>query len=309
MKILITGGAGFIGSHLVEHYQNRAEIVVLDNLHSGSLANLDGLKHTFIHGSITDRATVASAVRECDFVFHLGALVSVAESMTLPHEYTGTNLLGLLTVLEEAANAGSKKLIFASSAAIYGNNPALPKVETMAPEPESPYAITKLDGEFYLKIFHELGRIETASLRFFNVFGPRQNPKGSYAAAVPIFSEKAMRNEDISIFGDGEQTRDFIYVKDVVSALAFSAESPGLNGIFNVGYGLPVTINYLVHEILAATRSASRVIHQSERPGDVRHSHSLPGKLFAAGWCPRHSFSEGLSQTLEHLQKHQLPNS
>ena len=300
MKILITGGSGFIGSHIVEHFQDTAEeIRVLDNLRTGYRHNLAGLKHTFIEGSITDRALVEQAVEGVDYVFHLAALVSVPESMSKPGECVDINVHGLLNVLEASANAGVKKLVFASSAAIYGDNPTVPKLEAMFPEPKSPYAITKLDGEYYLGMYHSEGRLETAAIRFFNVFGPRQDPKGAYAAAVPIFIEKAVRNEDITVFGDGEQTRDFIYVKDIVGALVFAATTPGVTGVFNAGYGGQITINKLANELIDAAGSSSKVLHAAERAGDVKHSRASSDKLRAAGWAPKHTLEEGLAATLE----------
>jgi len=300
MKILITGGAGFIGSHIVEHYQDTAtEIRVLDNLRTGYRHNLDGLRHTFIDGSITDREVVRKAVEGVDCVFHLAALVSVPESMAKPGECVDINVHGLLNVLEEASAAGVRKLVFASSAAVYGDNPTVPKLETMIPEPNSPYAITKLDGEYYLGMFQREGKLETAAIRFFNVFGPRQDPQGAYAAAVPIFIEKAVRNEDITVHGDGGQTRDFIYVKDIVGALAFAVETPGVTGVFNAGYGGQITINDLANGLIAAAGSSSKILHAPERAGDVRHSRASSERLRAAGWIPRYTLDEGLAVTLE----------
>jgi UDP-glucose 4-epimerase len=300
MKILVTGGSGFIGSHIVEHYQDKAdEIRVLDNLRTGYRKNLDGLKHVFIEGSITDREVVAKAVEGVDYVFHLAALVSVPESMAKPAECVDINVHGLLNVLEASAAAGVKKLVFASSAAIYGDNPTVPKLETMLPEPKSPYAITKLDGEYYLDLFNRERGLETAAIRFFNVFGPRQDPKGAYAAAVPIFIEKALKGEDITVYGDGEQTRDFIYVKDIVGALSFAVETPGVTGVFNAGYGGQMTINDLASKILAAAGSTSTVLHGPERAGDVKHSRSSADKLRNAGWQPKHSLDDALPTTLE----------
>ena len=304
MKILVTGGSGFIGSHVVEHYQDLAEeIRVLDNLRTGYRKNLDGLKHFFIEGSVTDREAVAKAVEGVDLVFHLAALVSVPESMAKPGECVDLNVHGLLNVLEASAAAGVRKLVFASSAAIYGDNPAVPKLETMLPEPKSPYAITKLDGEYYLDLFHRERGLETAALRFFNVFGPRQDPKGAYAAAVPIFIEKALAGDDIQVHGDGEQTRDFIYVQDIVGALAFAAETPGVTGVFNAGYGGQMTINDLAGKIIAAAGSASRILHGPARAGDVKHSRSSADKLRQAGWRPGHSLDDALATTLAFFRK------
>jgi UDP-glucose 4-epimerase len=226
-------------------------------------------------------------------------LVSVPESMAKPSECVEINVLGLLNVLEEASAAGVRKLVFASSAAVYGDNPTVPKLESMLPEPKSPYAITKLDGEYYLGMFQREGRLETAAIRFFNVFGPRQDPKGAYAAAVPIFIEKAIKGEDITVFGDGEQTRDFIYVKDIVGALVFAAETAGVTGVFNAGYGGQITINQLAKHLLANAGSSSRVLHAPERPGDVKHSRASADLLLQAGWQPRHTLEEGLAATFE----------
>ena len=300
MKILITGGSGFIGSHIVEHYQDlAAEIRVLDNLRTGYRKNLDGLRHVFLEGSVTDRDAVAKAVEGVDYVFHLAALVSVPESMAKPGECVDINVHGLLNVLEASAAAGVKKLVFASSAAIYGDNPTVPKLESMLPEPKSPYAITKLDGEYYLDLFNRGRGLETAAIRFFNVFGPRQDPKGAYAAAVPIFIEKALKGEDITVYGDGEQTRDFIYVKDIVGALSFAVETPGVTGVFNAGYGGQMTINDLANKIIASAGSDTKVLHGPERAGDVKHSRSSADKLRSAGWQPKHSLDDALATTLE----------
>ena len=169
MKILVTGGAGFIGSHIVEHFQGKAEIVVLDNLRTGYRKNLEGLEHTFIQGDIRDKAIVKKAMEGVDYVFHLAALISVPESMEKISECVDINVNGLLNVFEAAAEAGVKKLCFSTSAAIYGDNPVVPKVETMFPEPKSPYAITKLDGEYYADMFTKLGKLKVACLRYFNV--------------------------------------------------------------------------------------------------------------------------------------------
>ena len=305
MKILITGGSGFIGSHIVEYYQGRAEeIRVLDNLRTGYARNLDGLECTFIEGSVTDRETVRRALEGVDLIFHLAALVSVPESMEMPGECVDINVHGLLNVLEEASAAGARKLVFASSAAVYGDNPEVPKLESMRPEPKSPYAITKLDGEYYLDMFQREGRLDTTAIRFFNVFGPRQDPKGAYAAAVPIFIEKALANEPLTLFGDGGQTRDFIFVKDIVGALVFAAETQGVAGVFNAGYGGQITINELAEGIVMATGSSSPIEHASERPGDVRHSRASAQHLRDAGWQPRFTLAQGLEQTIQWFGSH-----
>jgi len=299
MKILVTGGAGFIGSHIVEHFQGMAEVRVLDNLRSGFRHNLAGFKHEFIEASILDRAAVRAAVQGVDYIFHLAAMISVPESMTKPVECNEINTLGTLIVLEEAAKAGVKKFVLSTSAAIYGDNPTVPKVETMLAEPKSPYAITKLDGEFYCKLYADEGRLPTASLRYFNVFGPRQDPKSQYAAAVPIFIDRAVKNLPITIYGDGAQTRDFIYVKDIVAANAFFATQSKATGVFNVAYGKSATIRELAQKIITLTGSESAIKHAPERAGDVKHSLAAVEKLRAAGFVPPGNFSDGLKATID----------
>ena len=296
-RILITGGSGFIGSHIAEYFNGKAEIRILDNLRSGYRRNLDGLDVEFIEGDVRFRAAVARAVEGCDHVFHLAAMVSVPETRFKTEECVDINVNGLLVVLEESAKAGVEKLCFSSSAAIYGDNPVVPKVETMLPEPKSPYAITKLDGEFYCNLFTQNGKLKTACLRYFNVFGPRQDPKSAYAAAVPIFTAKAVAGEDITVFGDGEQTRDFIYVKDIVEANVFMAEHD-FTGVYNIAYGGSITINDLVARIVKVTNSRSRIVHLDERPGDVKHSMAAVDRLRSTGFRPKHSFDAGMEETI-----------
>jgi UDP-glucose 4-epimerase len=302
MKILVTGGAGFIGSHIVEHFQGKAEVRVLDNLRSGYKHNLASFQHEFIEASILDREAVRRAVQDVDYIFHLAAMISVPESMAKPIECNELNTTGTLVVLEEAAKAGVKKLVLSSSAAIYGDNPTTPKIETMLAEPKSPYAITKLDGEFYCKMFADEGRLQTACLRYFNVFGPRQDPKSQYAAAVPIFIDRAVKNQPITIHGDGEQTRDFIYVKDIVAANVFFATQSPATGVFNVAYGQKITIKELAQNICALTGSKSEIKHGAERAGDVKHSLAAIEKLRATGFTPTSNFEDALATTIRYFQ-------
>lgn len=299
MRVLITGGAGFIGSHIVEHFHQKAEVRVLDNLRSGFTRNLSGFDCELIEGSILDRETVRRAMAGVDCVFHLAAMISVPESMQKPIECNEMNTKGTLVVLEEAARAGVKKLVFSSSAAIYGDNPTVPKLETMPPEPKSPYAITKLDGEFYCRIFSEERQLPTVCLRYFNVFGPRQDPKSQYAAAVPIFIDRALKNEPITIFGDGEQTRDFIFVKDVVAANVFFATQSNKTGVFNVAYGKRIMISELARMICRLTASRSEIRYGPERSGDVKHSCASIDKICGAGFVSLENLENHLSQTIE----------
>jgi UDP-glucose 4-epimerase len=303
MRILITGGAGFIGSHLAAHFlQQGADVRVLDNLLTGHRRNLDGLAVDFIEGSILDPAIVRQAMQGVDRVFHLAAMVSVPESVRNPRGCIELNVTGLLNVLDAAAAARVAKLCFASSAAVYGDNPVVPKHEDMAPEPRSPYAVTKLDGEFYCRQFTEAGRLETVALRFFNVFGPRQDPAGPYGAAIPVFFREAIAGRPLTIFGAGAQTRDFIYVQDIVEALDFVAGRPGVTGVFNAGYGGRITILQLAQRLIALTGSSSRIQFAPERAGDVRHSTACVERLRAAGWRPGGTLEQGLERTLAALR-------
>jgi UDP-glucose 4-epimerase len=307
MKVLITGGAGFIGSHIAEQLQGRAEVRVLDNFRTGRRQNLDGLGAECLEGSILDRDAVRAAMRGIDCVLHLAALVSVPESVAQPEECFAINVTGLLNVLEAAAAAGVRKFCFSSSAAVYGDNPAVPKLEAMPPEPRSPYASTKLEGEHYCQQFAESGRLETVALRFFNVFGPRQNPDSAYAAAVPIFIRQALTNQPLTIHGDGIQTRDFIYVKDIAAACIFAATTLELSGVFNAGYGNQITVLDLARRIIALTGSRSEIRHSSERPGDVRHSVANVEALRRAGFQPAGTLEAGLAETIAHFRSSTPP--
>ncbi len=302
MKVLVTGGAGFIGSHIVETLQNEADIIVLDNLRSGNLQNLEGFKSEVVIGDIRDRDVVRKCMRGVDYVFHLAALISVPESMDNPIECVDINNRGMLIVLEEAARAGVKMLCFSSSCAVYGDNPVSPKVETLAPEPKSPYAVSKLDGEYYCSIFRNTGKLNTACLRYFNVFGPRQSPESAYAAAIPIFVSNAVKNETIDIYGDGEQTRDFIYVKDVAKANIYLAKN-GIRGVFNAGYGRQTTIKELAEKIVKTTQSKSEIQYLPERAGDIKHSLGNIGKLLESGYRMISDFDSGLEATIKYFSE------
>jgi UDP-glucose 4-epimerase len=303
MGVLITGGAGFIGRHICEHFQDRAEVRVLDNLRCGFESNLSGLECELIVGSILDRDLVREAMKGVDFVFHLAAMVSVPGSVQKPNEYTEINAGGTAIVLEEAARARVKKLIFSSSAAIYGDNSTIPRIESMPAEPKSPYATSKYEGERHCHSFTDGGRLATVCLRYFNVFGPYQNPRSEYSAVVPAFIEKAIRNEPITIFGDGRQTRDFIYVKDVVAANAFFALQSQATGIFNVACGRQVTMTDLAVTICNLTKSSSTIDYGPERLGDVKHSVAGIDKTQRAGFQPVCDLAGGLRATIDFFRK------
>jgi UDP-glucose 4-epimerase len=306
-KILITGGCGFIGSHIAETLQHDAEVIVFDNLRTGSLRNLEGIRARFVEGSILDRAALRSALNGVEHVYHLAALISVPESVEKPRECVDLNVTGLLNVLEESAAAGVGRFFFASSAAVYGDNPAVPKVETMLPEPRSPYAVTKLDGEYYCRQFAEAGRLGAVALRFFNVFGPRQDPGSAYAAAVPIFVNNALAGEPLTIFGDGGQTRDFIYVKDLVAAILHVMRHGAAGAVYNAGYGGQITINDLAREIIKLAASPSAIRHAPPRPGDVRHSRADITALAATGYAPSAGLAAGLAATLDYFKSRRAP--
>ena len=308
MRVLITGGAGFIGSHLALALQKRAAVRIVDNLRTGDCRRLEGSNVDFVQASVLDTAALRSAMSGADVVFHLAAMVGVQESMDNPRGCIETNVIGTLNVLEAAAEAGVRKLVFASSAAIYGDDPPVPTSETASPSPKSPYAMTKLDGEYLCEMFLREERLKTATLRFFNVFGPGQDPASPYAAAIPTFLRYAMSGEEVTIFGDGEQTRDFVYVEDIVSSLLFVAENSDLTGAYNCGYGCQTTINEIATRILALTQSKSRLIHLPARPGDVRHSCASTEKLRASGWRPVSGLEEGLRKTVEGYRQ-QSPDS
>jgi len=300
MRILVTGGAGFIGSNIVEHFHRTDEVVVLDSLRSGFERNLDGFKARLVKGSVTDRSVVEEAAKGVDYIFHLAALVSVPESVEKPHETVEINVLGTLNVLDAARKHKVKKVVISSSAAVYGDNPTVPKTESMLPEPKSPYAITKLDAEYYAKMYTSEFNLPVVCLRYFNVFGPRQNPRSQYAAAVPIFIDRAINNGEITIYGDGEQTRDFIFVKDVVAANVLAARS-ALPGVYNIACGGRITINQLAKAIIALTKSTSTIHHAGERAGDVKHSQADIRQARTFGFSPRYSLDDGLKPTVEYL--------
>ena len=297
-RILITGGAGFIGSHLTRHFAEQAEVTVLDDLRSGYARNLDGVRCRFLQGSILDDVALKQAIAGAEEVYHLAAMISVPESIAKPAECAKLNTEGTRRVLDAALNTGVRKVVLASSAAIYGDNPTVPKLESMTPEPKSPYAETKLAGEKLLAQYTRAHGLGTTSLRFFNVFGPLQDPRSAYAAAVPIFIAKALRDEPIGIHGDGGQTRDFIHVADIVGALAYAGASKDMAGTYNVGYGQSQSILALAQEIIRLTGSKSTIEHLPSRAGDVRHSLASTARLLSAGWKPQSTVSLGLAETI-----------
>ena len=294
MKFLITGGAGFIGSHLARRLSARGPVTVLDDLSSGKKENLSGLDYAFIPGSILDPAPLAEACAGATHVFHLAALVSVPESVSHPARCHEINVEGTRRVLAAADQAGARRLVLASSCAVYGDEPTMPKTETSPVAPASPYAESKLAGE---KLCAQ-APLPAVALRFFNVYGPRQDPRGPYAAAVPKFLEAARTGSPLTIFGDGHQTRDFVYVDDVTAALEHAALTPSLSGVYNVASGHSVSVLRLAELVLALTGLRSEIRHAPARPGDILHSSASIEKLRATGWKPSFDLGSGLKKIL-----------
>ena len=294
MKFLVTGGAGFIGSHLVRRLSSRGTVTVLDDLSSGKRENLAGLNCTWLPGSVLDPASLAEACSGATHVFHLAALVSVPESVVHPARCHEINVEGTRRVIAAAAQAGARRLVLASSCAVYGNEPTMPKTENSPVAPASPYAESKLAGE---KLCAEAD-LPSVALRFFNVYGPRQDPRGPYAAAVPKFLAAARASTPLTIFGNGHQTRDFVFVDDVTAALEHAALTPSMAGIYNVASGHSVSVLRLAELVLALTGLRSEIRHAPARPGDILHSSASIEKLCATGWKPAFDLAAGLQKIL-----------
>ncbi|MBW2411116.1 MAG: SDR family oxidoreductase [Deltaproteobacteria bacterium] len=270
---LVTGGAGFIGSHIVEALIAKGcKVTVLDNLSTGSESNLDPVKNniTFLEGDIRDRPVLDKAAQSCDTIFHLAAVVSVPETIEDPVNSALTNDMGTLYVLEAAREKGVRRVVFSSSCAVYGDDPRLPKNEAMNPAPCSPYAVQKLTGEHHVRLGFDLYGLETVSLRYFNVYGPRQDPSSPYSGVISIFMNKAVEDQAPVIFGDGNQSRDFIYVADVVKAnLLAATTAPAQGQTINIGTGADTQINRLWEMICALSGSTHRPQHEPSRSGDI----------------------------------------
>ena len=295
--VVVTGGAGFIGSHIAWELAKDNEVVVIDNLYTGKAENVPpgaGL----VKADIRDYSAIAELISNADYVFHEAAQVSVVESIRDPVFTEEVNVVGTLNVLK-ALLEGQGKLIFASSAAVYGDNPNLPLKETERPKPLSPYGVTKATAEEYLRVFHELYGLPVVALRYFNVFGPRQSAN-QYAGVISIFINRALKGEPLVIFGDGKQTRDFIYVKDVVRANILAAESRRANGrTFNVATGRQTSILELAMKVIEITGTTSSIVFDKPRPGDIRHSLADISEIRKLGFEPEFSLEEGLKKTVE----------
>ncbi len=309
-KYLVTGGAGFIGSNLVDALAQAGEDVrVVDDLSTGFWENLDAWQDsprvTRVTADIRDGEAMARACSGIEVVFHLAALGSVPRSVEDPVLSDSVNVGGTVTLLDAARHAGVRRLVFSASSAAYGDAEVLPKREDMPTQPLSPYAVTKVADEQYLRVFSALYGLETVNLRYFNVFGPRQRPDGAYAAAIPRFGWAALVGEPITIYGDGETTRDFCYVDNAVSANLLAAASPRpLRGeVINIAGGRRVSLNALVAELGRVLGTQPKVIHTEPRPGDVRHSLAdIRRAEELLGYRPRVTWEQGLPKTLEFLR-------
>lgn len=297
-KVVITGGAGFIGSNLAGALEDEREVIVVDDLSMGKRENLRGIEAGLIEGSITDPKLLKDAFDGADCVFHLGAIASVQRSVEDPLLVNEVNLNGTLSVLIAARDAGVRRIVFASTAAVYGTSPMLPKKEDMLPDPRSPYAVAKLSGEHYASVFQDLYGLEAVALRFFNVFGPRQDPSSEYSGVISRFISAVLKGERPVIYGDGEQTRDFVFVNDVVRACILASESSA-TGVFNIARGESISLNQLLS--LLGRISGREVVPKLAEPraGDIRHSLADIKKAEMIGYRPKHTVEEGLRRTVE----------
>jgi UDP-glucose 4-epimerase len=304
-RILVTGGGGFIGSHLVRALLERGDHVrVLDNFATGNRVNLEGLEIEVVEGELRSYERVHNAVRSCEVVFHLGALGSVPRSVQDPLTTSAVNVEGTLNVLLAARDEGVRRVVFASSSSVYGSSAELPARESGPVDPISPYGVAKLAAERYCVSFSRVYEtFETVVLRYFNVFGPRQNPFSEYAAAVPKFLTAVAAGEQVTVFGDGGQARDFTYVANVIDANLLAADAPGASGrIFNVAAGAPHSVNELLETIGSLLETSVDKVHTEPRPGDIRDSFAdIASAREILGWEPRVGFEDGLRLTAETL--------
>jgi UDP-glucose 4-epimerase len=304
----VTGGGGFIGSHLVNKLVSLGhEVRTLDNFSTGHRSNLDEVAEEIeiVEGDIQSYERASHAARGCDLVFHQAALPSVPRSVQDPLTSTASNVTGTINVLLAARDAGVRRVVYASSSSVYGANPTLPKHEEMPTLPISPYAVAKLAGEGYCRAFGEVYGLETVAIRYFNVFGPRQDPRSQYAAVIPNFISALLSGHRPTIYGDGEQSRDFTYVENVVTANVLAAEAAGVAGrVYNVACGERVTLNELYAELGELVGSAVEPIYAPPRMGDVRHSLAdISAARRDLGYEPAISLREGLAQTVDHLRE------
>jgi len=307
-KAVVTGGAGFIGSHIAEGLLERGyHVTVIDDLSTGKIENISSLISNinleFINGSIMDCILLNKVFKDADYVFHEAAIPSVPRSIENPVASNRVNVEGTLNVLVAARDNGVKKAVYASSSSVYGDTPTLPKKEDMIPNPQSPYAVSKLTAEYYCRVFSKIYSLPTACLRYFNVYGPRQDPDSQYSAVIPRFIKSLRADKPPIIFGDGEQTRDFTFVKDVAKANIMAAESDA-SGVFNVGGGKKISLNHFTCLLLTLMkRSDVKPVYEAERAGDIKHSLADITMAKTFGYNPAYNLEQGLKEILKGLDK------
>ena len=306
--VLVTGGAGFIGSNLSEDLVKRGfNVKVIDNLATGSIKNLEAIKDKieFIKGDITDLKLLKSAMKYVDFVLHHAAISSVQKSLEDPIRVNKANVEGTLKVLIAARDCNVKRVVYASSSSVYGDSPISPKREYMRNNPLSPYASTKMMGEYYCKQFSKLYGLDTISLRYFNVFGPKQNPDSQYAAVIPIFIKKIMNEQRPIIFGDSTQSRDFIFVQDVIEANILAMKTKkGSGEVINIACGEPIKLNKLVMMLNKILDRKINTTFTKPRQGDIKHSVAdITKAKKMLGYEPKISLEEGLKKTVRYYEE------
>ncbi len=300
-KVLVTGGAGFIGSHLAEELSKKHDVTILDDFSAGKESNIKDFKHKLIKGDIRDEETLAKAMKGQEYVFHLAAIVSVPYSVEHPKKTHEVNATGTLKVLHAAKEANVKRVIYASSAAVYGDEPSLPKTEESPLKPQTPYGLQKLTSEYYCIMYHSLYNMETVVMRNFNVYGPRQDPNSQYSGVISKFVNIIKDGKQPTIYGDGMQTRDFVFVGDVVQAYlkAMTAKNAAGN-IFNIGTGIQVSLKELLVHLSELLGKKVTPKYEAGKQGDIKHSVadiSKAKKLL--GYKPELLFHEGLQQTIK----------
>ena len=298
-KIAVTGGFGFIGSHLISRLNEYNDVVIVDDQSSGNIKNIEHLDFSSIDTNFGDitKVNLERIFEGVDYIFHMAAVTSVPQSVKDPLRSNEVNITGTLKVLEAARSCDVKKLIFSSSSAIYGETEILPISEKNPLNPLSPYAVSKATGELYCNVYSEIYNLPNISLRYFNVFGPRQDPKSQYAAVIPIFIDNLLKNKSPVIYGDGEQTRDFVSVKQVVDANILAAQSKE-TGSYNIGLGKSTTINQLFEIIKESLGKNIEPVYREERAGEIKHSVADISKAKSIGYSPKKDFKDELVETV-----------
>lgn len=306
-KIVVTGGAGFIGSNLVRYLSADNQVIIIDDLSTGHMKNIvnlvDDENIEFIEGSITDLELLQKTFKNVDYIFHEAAIPSVPRSIKDPVTTSNVSINGTLNVLLAARDCNVKKVIYASSSSVYGDTPTLPKTEEMNPNPLSPYAVGKLTGEYYCSVFTKIFNLPTVVLRYFNVYGPRQDPVSEYAAVIPKFITNVFNDTPPVIYGDGLQTRDFTFIDDVIKINILAAESD-VTGIFNVAGGKQISINEIAKTIMRLCNKNLEIEYKEARPGDIKHSLADISKAKEKfGYTPNYDIKNGLKETIKWFQK------